>query len=157
MGAQRYRCWMTLDCLKSGLTLTLNSQHDVGFSEGSTSTCPLRTSWTLIFFRAKEAVCPPRTSRTGMRLRWMDLMGIGIKSPSPLGPRSSVSLTRMTPFRQVPDTTTPTPCKDTFWIHASVLIKFSNSFVNLERYIWWEWLWSATISAHSLIFIWRVL
>lgn len=63
------------------------------------------------FFRAKDAVCPPWTSLTGILLRWMDLTAMGMKVPSGSGPRSSVSLRRIIPRNVVPETTVPTPCQ----------------------------------------------
>lgn len=61
------------------------------------------------FFSAKDAVCPPRTSLTGILLRWMDLTAMGMKMPRGSGPRSSVSLSRIIPRNVVPETTVPTP------------------------------------------------
>lgn len=72
----------------------------------------LRIWLRLIFFSENDADWLPRTSRTGMRFRWMLLIGCGEKLPSGSGPSSSTSLTRMMPFRHVPDTTVPTPCHD---------------------------------------------
>ena len=68
--------------------------------------------FTLTFFRAKEAVWPPRTSLTGMRLRWMDLTAIDRKLPKGSGPSSSVSFSLIRPLSVVPDTTVPTPCRE---------------------------------------------
>ena len=67
---------------------------------------------TLTFFSAKEAVWPPRTSLTGMRLRWMDLTAIDRKLPKGSGPSSSVSFSLIRPLSVVPDTTVPTPCRE---------------------------------------------
>jgi len=64
----------------------------------------------LTFLSENEAVCPPRTSSTGMRLRWMLLMTMGRNWPRASGPSSRVSLSRISPLRVVPDTTVPTPC-----------------------------------------------
>lgn len=64
------------------------------------------------FLRAKEAVWPPWTSLTGILLRWMDLTVMEVKVPSGSGPSSSVSLSWITPWRVVPDTTVPTPCQE---------------------------------------------
>lgn len=66
----------------------------------------------LTFFKAKEAVWPPRTSLTGILLRWMDLTAIGRKLPRGSGPSSRVSFSLMRPLRVVPDTTVPTPCTE---------------------------------------------
>lgn len=63
----------------------------------------------LTFFKAKEAVWPPRTSLTGILLRWMDLTAIGRKLPSGSGPSSKVSFSLIRPLSVVPDTTVPTP------------------------------------------------
>lgn len=62
------------------------------------------------FFRAKEAVWPPRTSFTGILFRWMDLTAMDMKLPRGSGPSSMVSFRRMSPRNVVPDTTVPTPC-----------------------------------------------
>lgn len=43
----------------------------------------------------------------------MDFTAIGVKVPSGSGPKSSVSLRRITPRNVVPDTTVPTPCQET--------------------------------------------
>lgn len=86
-----------------------NSQQACGLRRGDTITIPFLIDERLTFFRAKEAVCPPRTSLTGMRLRWMDLTAKGMKAPRGSGPRSSVSLRRINPRKVVPDTTVPTP------------------------------------------------
>lgn len=64
------------------------------------------------FLRAKDAVWPPRTSLTGILLRWMDLTAIGMKVPSGSGPKSNVSLSRIIPRNVVPDTTVPTPYQE---------------------------------------------
>lgn len=70
------------------------------------------SDWLLqTFFRAKDAVWPPRTSLTGILLRWMDLTAMGMKVPSGSGPKSSVSLSRIIPRNVVPETTVPTPCQ----------------------------------------------
>lgn len=63
----------------------------------------------LTFFKAKEAVWPPRTSLTGILLRWMDLTAIGRKLPRGSGPSSRVSFSLIRPLSVVPDTTVPTP------------------------------------------------
>lgn len=65
----------------------------------------------LTFFSAKEAVWPPRTSLTGMRLRWIDLTAIDRKLPKGSGPSSRVSFSLIRPLSVVPDTTVPTPCQ----------------------------------------------
>lgn len=64
------------------------------------------------FLREKDAVWPPRTSLTGILLRWMDLTAMGVKVPSGSGPNSRVSLSRINPRNVVPDTTVPTPCQE---------------------------------------------
>lgn len=64
------------------------------------------------FLRAKDAVWPPRTSLTGILLRWMDFTAMGMKVPSGSGPKSSVSLSRIIPRNVVPETTVPTPCQE---------------------------------------------
>lgn len=61
------------------------------------------------FLRANEAVWPPRTSFTGILLRWIDLTAMGMKLPKGSGPSSIVSFRRMSPRKVVPDTTVPTP------------------------------------------------
>lgn len=61
------------------------------------------------FFRANEAVWPPLTSFTGIRLRWIDFTAIEMKLPKGSGPSSMVSFRRMSPRKVVPDTTVPTP------------------------------------------------
>ena len=63
----------------------------------------------LTFFKAKEAVCPPRTSLTGIRFRWMLLMTIGTNWPTGSGPSRSESFSRIVPRIVVPETTVPTP------------------------------------------------
>lgn len=63
----------------------------------------------LTFFKAKEAVWPPRTSLTGILLRWMDLTAIGRKLPRGSGPSSRVSFSLIRPLSVVPETTVPTP------------------------------------------------
>jgi len=63
------------------------------------------------FFRAKDAVCPPRTSLTGILLRCIDFTAIGMNVPSGSGPKSRVSLSRINPRNVVPETTVPTPCQ----------------------------------------------
>lgn len=72
----------------------------------------MHISIPLTFFRAKDAVWPPRTSLTGILLRWMDLTAMGVKVPSGSGPNSRVSLSRINPRNVVPDTTVPTPCQE---------------------------------------------
>lgn len=67
---------------------------------------------TLTFFSANEAVWPPRTSLTGMRLRWIDLTAMDRKLPKGSGPSSSVSFSLIRPLSVVPDTTVPTPCRE---------------------------------------------
>ena len=52
---------------------------------------------TRTFLRAKDAVCPPRTSFTGSLLRWIPLITTGTNSPSRVGPNSRVSLMCMIP------------------------------------------------------------
>ena len=61
------------------------------------------------FFNAKEAVCPPLTSLTGIRLRCILLITIGVKLPTGSGPSRRVSFKRMVPRMVVPETTVPTP------------------------------------------------
>lgn len=72
-------------------------------------TIPFRICERLIFFSAKLAVCPPRTSATFIRFRWMLFTAIGMKWPRASGPSNSVSFKRINPCKQVPDTTVPTP------------------------------------------------
>lgn len=67
--------------------------------------CPSQT-----FFRENDAVCPPRTSLTGILLRWMDLTAMGSNEPSGSGPNSRMSFSRINPRNVVPETTVPTPC-----------------------------------------------
>jgi|LakMenEpi03Aug12_release.lakeMendotaPanAssembly.Ray.scaffolds.fasta_scaffold554752_1 hypothetical protein len=90
-----------------------NSQDAVGLSSGDTKTIPFlicdlliyeklytyffpednshkkSENWCQTFLRANEAVWPPRTSLTGIRLRCMLLIAIGINCPTGSGPRSS--------------------------------------------------------------------
>lgn len=67
--------------------------------------CPSQT-----FFRENDAVCPPRTSLTGILLRWMDLTAMGSNEPIGSGPNSRMSFSRINPRNVVPETTVPTPC-----------------------------------------------
>lgn len=67
--------------------------------------CPSQT-----FFRENDAVCPPRTSLTGILLRWMDLTAMGSNEPNGSGPNSRMSFSRIIPRNVVPETTVPTPC-----------------------------------------------
>ncbi len=81
------------------------------------------------FFRAKEAVCPPRTSFTGILLRWMDLTVMERKAPKGSGPRSKVSLSRISPRNVVPDTTVPTP-----WTKKIGLLREgTHKYINWDR------------------------
>ena len=83
------------------------------------------TDWLLqTFFRAKDAVWPPRTSLTGILLRWMDLTAMGMKVPSGSGPKSSVSLSRIIPRNVVPETTVPTPCQRRSTMSLKSLLPF---------------------------------
>lgn len=78
----------------------------------------------LTFLRAKEAVWPPRTSRTAMRLRCILLTAMGMKWPRGSGPSINVSFNLITPFRVVPDTTVPTPYKPFNIVIISIRTEF---------------------------------
>lgn len=79
----------------------------------------------LTFLRAKEAVWPPRTSRTAIRLRCILLTAMGMKWPRGSGPSINVSFNLITPFRVVPDTTVPTPYKPFNIYHNRILYVYS--------------------------------
>lgn len=51
-----------------------------------------------------EAVWPDRIRDTGIRLRWIDLIGIGMNSPRGFGPISIVSLSEITPVNNMQKT-----------------------------------------------------
>ena len=61
------------------------------------------------FFKANDAVCPARSSFTGILFRWIVLTTICWNCPRGSGPSNRTSLSRIVPRRQVPDTTVPTP------------------------------------------------
>lgn len=61
------------------------------------------------FFKANDAVCPARSSFTGILFRCIVLTVIGWNCPKGSGPSSRTSFSRMVPRRHVPDTTVPTP------------------------------------------------
>lgn len=116
-----------------------NSQQACGFSTGATITMPLRMCDRLIFFRAKLAVWPPLTSRTGILFRWMLFTAIGVKRPRGSGPSSKVSFNFMIPFKVVPDTTVPTPCQiviyNCYFLHIKNAHKsFQLCIINTHRY-----------------------
>ena len=54
----------------------------VGLERGSTKTIPFLTSRFEIFLNAKDAVWPHLTTDTGIRLRWIDFIGIWLNSPN---------------------------------------------------------------------------
>jgi len=63
------------------------------FSFSSLRICELRTlriCERLIFLSEKLAVCPLRTSLTGIRFRWMDFTAMGKKWPRGSGPKSDL-------------------------------------------------------------------
>ncbi len=89
------------------------------------------------FFRAKEAVCPPRTSFTGILLRWMDLTVMERKAPKGSGPRSKVSLSRISPRNVVPDTTVPTPWPKKWTVERGDTYKCINGD---RQHAYWYWI-----------------
>ena len=96
-----YRTEMVVGWCRTMMSAS-NSQQASGFSLGETITIPFLICDLLIFFKAKEAVWPLLTSPTGILLRCILLMAIGMKWPSGSGPNNKVSFNLMVPFKLVP-------------------------------------------------------
>jgi len=98
--------------------ITIPGKNCVIFGNCQQGNRPFLMVERLIFLRANEAVWPPATLATGMRLRWIDFTGTCMNRPHPSGPNCKVSFNLIKPLVQVPmQQTEPCYMRTGFRIH----------------------------------------